>query len=65
MVTQMEEEHGQGVALRLVEDGKEIGATHERQGSGVVHHTDEVDERRHHASKDDYHHSEVLVHSFE
>jgi hypothetical protein len=65
MVGQAEEQQGQGVALGLVEDGEEIGAAHERQGSGVVHHTDEVDEGGHHAAEDDHQHSEVLVHSFE
>src|SRR5260370_1347090 len=65
MVTQAEEQHGQGVALRLVEYGQEIVSAHERQGSGVAHYTDEVDEGRHHAPEDDHQHREVLVHSLE
>src|ERR1039457_2080098 len=33
---QTEEQHGEGVALRFVEYGEEIGATHEQEGSDVV-----------------------------
>ena len=36
MVVQTEEQHGQGVVLRFVEYGEEIGATHEQEGSDVV-----------------------------
>ena len=40
---QTEEQHGQGVALRFVEHGQEIGAANEDQSSNVVQHVDEVD----------------------
>src|SRR5712692_3030842 len=60
-----QEQHGQGVALRFLEYGQEIGAAHEYQSSSVVQHVDEVDGGWQHAAEDDHQHGEVPVHSVE
>src|SRR6266566_4587670 len=62
---QAEEQHGEGVALRFVEHGEEIGATHEQEGSDVVQRVEEVDWRHHQTPQDHHQSSEVLVHSLE
>src|SRR6266852_2233670 len=62
---QTEEQHGEGVALRFVEYGEEIGATHEQEGSDVVQRVEEVDWRHHQTPQDHHQSSEVLVHSLE
>src|SRR5439155_4842567 len=62
---QTEEQHGEGVALRFVEYGEEIGATNEQEGSDVVQRVEEVDWRHHQTPQDHHQSSEVLVHSLE
>ena len=62
---QTEEQHGEGVALRFVEYGEEIGATREQEGSDVVQRVEEVDWRHHQTPQDHHESSEVLVHSLE
>src|SRR5207237_5134265 len=65
LVMQAQEEHGEGVALRLVEYGQETGAAHHYQGSSVVQRVEEIDGGHHQTPE--YHHqpSEVLVHCLE
>src|SRR5258708_19834227 len=65
MVVKAEEEHGEGVALWLVEDGEEVGSAHEREGGCVADYADEVDEGGHDAAEDDDQYCEVLVHTSE
>src|SRR6266478_3872372 len=65
MVMQTEEQHGQGVPLRFLEYGQEIGAAHEHQGSSVVQHVKEVDGGWNQTPEDHDQHSVVLVHSLE
>ena len=62
MVPQREKQHGQGVPLRLFEDGQEVGPVHKHQGAEVVDHPDEIKQRGHHASEDYHLYSEVPVH---
>src|SRR5437667_6974455 len=62
---QAEEQHGEGVALRFVEHGEEIGATHEQEGSDVVQRVEEVDWRHHQTPQDHHQSSEVRVHSLQ
>src|SRR4029077_8153950 len=57
----MEEQHGQGVPLRFIEYGQEIGAPDDHESAGVAHHSNKVDEGWHHAPEDYHQHSEVLV----
>lgn len=49
MVTRIEKQHGQGVPLRLVECGQEIGSAHDHESASVAHDTNKVDEGWHHA----------------
>src|SRR5260370_14640135 len=65
MVMQTEKQHGQGVPLRFLEYGQEIGAAHELQGSSVVQHVEEVDGSWQQTSEDHHQHSEVLIHALE
>jgi hypothetical protein len=62
MVMQTEEQHGQGVPLRFLEYGQEIGAAHEHQGSGVVQDVEEVDGGWQQTPKDHHQSRQVLVH---
>ena len=47
-----------------VECRKKIASAHQHQGASVAHHSNEVDQRRHHATE--YHHQrrKILVHAF-
>src|SRR5437867_3702658 len=65
MVMQPEEQHHQGVALRLVEHGKEVGALRNHERAGVGHHVHEIDQRRHHAAGNHEEHCELLIHPLE
>ena len=60
---QTEEQHGQGVPLRLFEYGQEIGAAREHQGSRIVQHIEEVDRGWQHTPEDHHQSGQVLVHS--
>src|SRR5580700_4080114 len=62
---QSDEQHGKGFALRFLEYGQEIGAAHERQGSSVVQHVEEVDGGWQYTPQDHHQHSLVLIHSLE
>jgi hypothetical protein len=51
VVVQAEKQNDQGVPLRLVEYGQEIGTAHNHQGVGTGHDVYEVDDGWHHAAK--------------
>ena len=65
MIVQAEEQHGQGISLRLVECRQETGTPHDHESAGVAHDVHEVDDGRHHAAEDDDQHGKILVHSLE
>jgi len=42
MIVQAEEQHGQGISLRLVECRQETGTPHDHESAGVAHDVHEV-----------------------